>query len=119
MAPIIATAIQLLLPVAVNEVKKKLADEANVESFRSEPVLPKDISTVEAAPIALKHATVGLVKSKTSWFALALAAAGFLEQNQALLTSLFGSGTMGWILVFAGGASVVLRTITTSSIVDK
>lgn len=116
MIPIaLAYAIQLLLPVAVSEVKKKLAEEPN-NGF---PDSPEEIKTKDAAPIALKLAAVGSLKSKTAWVALAIALAGFFEQNQGLISQIVGDGYSGYVIAAVGGIMFFLRTISVGSIVDK
>lgn len=102
MAPLIAAAIKLLLPVAVSEVQKKL-----------------NVPVEEAAPIAVKAAVVGSVKSKTAWLAFAIALAGFFEQNQQLITNLVGPGYSGYVIAGVGAVMWYLRTVSTDGVVDK
>lgn len=114
MPPLIAILIQAFLPVAVDEIKKKVfeADPADMDSH-------KEVPTSAVAGIALKATVVGSLKSKTAWIALAIAAAGFFEQNQQIISQLVGSGNTGYVLAAVGGIMYFLRTISTNSIVDK
>lgn len=116
MVPVIALLIQALLPVAVDEIKKKVHEDTP-EVDRE--VSHKDIPTKDVAGMALQAVIVGSLKSKTAWVALAIAAAGFFEQNQGLISQLVGSGNGGYIMAVIGGIMYVLRTISTNSIVDK
>lgn len=116
MPPLIAILIQAFLPVAVDEVKKKLY-ENTPEVDRGDS--HKDIPSTDAAGIALKATITGSLKSKTAWVALAIAGAGFFEQNQHIISQLVGSGNTGYVLAAVGGIMYFLRTISTNSIVDK
>ena len=114
MAPVVALLINALLPVAVNEVKKKLAeDEATPYQ------VPQEVPISVAAPIAVREATVGMAKSKTVWFSVALGILGVVEAHSGMLIQHVGAENIGWILAAIAGVSGILRTITTSSIVDK
>lgn len=115
MAPIFAMLIQLLLPVAVAEVKKKLAEEPN-NGFSD---IPSEIPTSAAAPLAAKLVLKGSLKSKTAWISLAIALGGFFEQNQQILSQLVGSGNTGYVLAAVGGIMFFLRTISMGSLVEK
>lgn len=114
MAPLLAFLVNALIPVAVDEVKKKIAS--------SEPHAYEDhtdVPTVVAAPIAAKAAAVGLVKSKTSWFGVALLVLGFLEQNSQLLETVVPTQYFGLFMSGVGFLTILLRTITTTSVVEK
>lgn len=112
--PLLSLLIQLLLPVAVEEVKKKIADK-NPELYETH----KEVATGIAAPIAAKAAFKGMLKSKTAWIGLVIAVLGFFEQNQQILSQLIGADKLGLVIGVCGGISMILRTITTDSIVEK
>lgn len=118
MAPLLAYAIKLALPVLVSEAQRKLAGKANdTETFSV--TQPQDIPLEEAAPVAVKAAVIGSLKSKTVWFSLALGILGVVEAHSAVLMQAVGAENIGWILAGIGGISAVLRSITTNSMVDK
>lgn len=113
MAPLIGFLIQALLPVAVSEVKKKLAKDESTPYVEA-----KEVPTHIAAPIAAIAAAKGIATSKTAWFAGALLVLGFLEQNQQLLTQVIPAQWMGAFISGVGFITLILRTITTDSVVD-
>lgn len=116
MPPIVALLVQAFLPVAVDEIKKKVhAETPEVDRYDSH----KDIPTTQVAGEALQSTIVGSLKSKTAWVSLAIAAAGFFEQNQHIISQLVGSGNTGYVLAAVGGIMYFLRTISTNSLVDK
>lgn len=116
MPPLIALLIQAFLPVAVDEVKKRIhAETPEVDRYDSH----KDIPTTQAAGEALQGTIVGSLKSKTAWVALAIAGAGFFEQNQGIISQLVGSGNTGYVIAAVGGIMYFLRTISTNSLVAK
>lgn len=114
MAPLLALVVNALIPVAVTEIKKKIAadDPARYEDHTEVP-------TSVAAPIAAKAVAVGTLRSKTGWFALGLLVLGFLEQNQQLLGQLIPAQYMGVVLSGIGFLTLLLRTLTTQSVVEK
>lgn len=114
MVPLVAVLIQALLPVAVNEVKKQIASgDPHIYEDHT------DVPTAVAAPIAAKAAVKGLIKSKTSWFGVALLILGFLEQNQQLLATVVPTEYFGVFMSGVGFLTILLRTVTTTSVVEK
>lgn len=99
--------IQFLLPVALDAAKAKIA------AGTVQPVLP------DAHMIALQDATTGMFKSKTIWVAFIIGVAGFLEQNQGLLSQYIGADKMGLVMIIVGGVMAFLRTITGSTLSEK
>lgn len=114
MLPLVAILAQALIPVAVNEIKKKLSDDPTTPYET-----PEEVPTHVAAPIAAKAVGRGLVKSKTGWFALILLVLGFLEQNQQLLGQIIPAQYMGLAISGIGFLTLLLRTVTTESVVEK
>lgn len=108
---LIAMLAQLLIPVAVDEVKKKLAEKQGVTT--------SVISTAEAAVPAIKAVAAGSMSSKTAWFSLALLVLGFVEQNQQMLSALIPADKLGYVIAGIGAVSFFLRGLTTSSLVEK
>lgn len=96
--------IQMLLPVALDAAKAKIA-----------------AGTVQPDPhmIALQDAMAGTVRSKTMWVALIVAIAGFLEQNQGLLSQYIGADKLGLLMTFVGLVMAFMRTITGSTLSEK
>lgn len=105
--PLIPMLINILLPIAVEEAKKKLT-AANV---------PPTVITPEA--MAVKDVATGALTSKTMWFSLLLALLGLIEQYQGLFTQYVGADKMGTILVVVGAISAALRTVTNTSLSEK
>lgn len=99
--------INLLLPIAVDEAKKKLT-AANV---------PATVISPEA--MAVKDVATGALQSKTVWFALILSILGIVEQYQGLLSQYIGQDKMGIVLAVIGAISVALRTMTNTSLSEK
>jgi len=111
MAPIVALAVKLLLPVLVTEAQKKIS----AAEYR---VKAEDVSLEEAAPVAVAAAAKSLISSKTVIFSVLLAVLGAVEAHTDVLGPLLGH-KWGWVLVAIGGITAVLRTITTTSLVEK
>lgn len=108
MPPILALLIQTLLPIAVEEAKKKIAET---------PVVP--VKPADPHLLALTNTLSGAVASKTIWVAAAIALLGYLESNQQFLTQYIGTDKMGLVMFVISGLMVVLRTVTTGSLGDK
>lgn len=109
MAPILVLAVKALLPVLFAEATKKITEGVNP---------PGESVQVEAAKVAVKAAVVSVRSSKTVWFSLALGILGVIEQHADVLGPMLGQ-KWGWVLVAVGGATAILRTLTTSSLIDK
>lgn len=109
MAPLLALAIQTLIPVAVKEVEKRYLT-ADTYSTPTQ---------TEIAIEAVKDTAIGSLKSKTSWASLGIGILGVLEAHQGLLTDYVGQGNMGYVIAGIAALTYFLRTITTTSIVDK
>lgn len=107
MAPLIALLVQTLLPIAVDEAKKK------IEAGAVKPAAP------DPHMVAVTDTFSGAIKSKTIWFAVIVAVLGFVEQNQGLLTQYIGSDKMGIVIMVVGLIGAALRTVTTGSLGDK
>jgi hypothetical protein len=105
--PLIPMLINFLLPIAVEEAKKKLT-AANV---------PESVITPQA--MAVKDVATGALSSKTVWFALILSLLGIVEQYQGLLSQYIGQDKMGIILAVVGAISIALRTVTNTSLSEK
>lgn len=97
--------IQLLMPIAVDAAKKKIA------AGQTPPPSPEIM--------ALGMGLSGAAKSKTVWFAILLAVGGFLEQNQALVSQFVGTQNMGLVMTVVSGVMVLLRGITGESLAEK
>jgi lysozyme family protein len=61
----------------------------------------------------------GMLKSKTIWFALALAVFGAVQANLELLQPVLGPKAYGLFTVFVAVAVVVLRWVTTTALDEK
>lgn len=61
----------------------------------------------------------GTLKSKTMWFAAALAVLGALEMQQAFLRELVGAENFGAVMLGISVLTAVLRVVTTQSLSDK
>lgn len=110
MAPILALLVQTLLPIAVQEAKDKIA----AGEVKATPAPAPDPHAM-----AVTSTLSGAVSSKTMWAAAILAALGYLEQNQGLVSQYIGADKMGIVMLVVSGIMVVLRTITTGSLSDK
>lgn len=121
MPTLITTLVNLLLPVAVDEVKKKMQAKSDQKAESTATPVPDApvITTHEAAIPALQATFSGAVTSKTAWFSVALLVLGFLEQNQQLLTNLIPAQYMGVVIAGIGFLSLLLRATTTTSLVEK
>lgn len=111
MAPLLVLGAKILLPVLFNEAVKKLNQE-NVEAVPVEEVHK------EAARVAVAAAVKSVKSSKTVWFSIALGILGVIEQHADVLGPMLGQ-KWGWVLVAVGGATAILRTLTTTSLVEK
>lgn len=113
--------INLLLPVAVDEVRKKLQKESDVTAEKANiPVPDAPVITVKEAAIpALQQVVAGAVTSKTAWFSAALLAAGFLEQNGQLISNSVPPKYTGLVIAGIGFITLLLRTVTDSSLIEK
>lgn len=61
----------------------------------------------------------GSLRSKTIWFALALAVLGVIEMNLGLLAPYMSQLTFGLFSIVVGVGVAVLRAITTMPLEDK
>lgn len=111
---LLGAAVNLIFPVIVDELKKKLA-EKRPGVYNSH----KEIPTSEVAVQAVKVAVVGTAKSKTGWLGLAVVTLGYLEVNHELLTALVPAKWQGYVLLGIGAASFIIRGLTSESLVEK
>lgn len=107
MGALIAILINALLPVAVEEAKKKIQS------------VPGSEKIVTPQTLAIRDVTTGSMSSKTMWFSLILAILGIVEQYQGLLSQYIGEDKMGVILLVVGAISAALRTVTSTSLSEK
>lgn len=61
----------------------------------------------------------GILKSKTMWFAMALAVLGVFEQSSGLIRQMVGEANFGAVMTGISVAIAVLRVITTQPLSDK
>lgn len=121
MGALVPMLINFFLPVAVDAVRKKMqGDSDKVAEAASVPVPAAPTITVKDAAVpALQQVVAGAVTSKTAWFSAALLLAGFLEQNSQFITSIVPPKYTGLVIAGIGFITLLLRTVTTSSLVDK
>lgn len=62
---------------------------------------------------------MNLLKSKTMWFAAALAVLGVLELQAALVRDLVGAENFGLVMLGISVASALLRIVTTQALSEK
>lgn len=121
MSALIPMLINLLLPVAVDEVRKKMQGESDKVAEAASVTVPAapTITVADAAVPALQQVVAGAVTSKTAWFSGALLFAGFLEQNSQIISNIVPPQYTGLVIAGIGFITLLLRTVTTSSLVDK
>lgn len=121
MAALVPMLINLFLPVAVDAVRKKMQGESDTAAEAASTPVPAapTITVADAAIPALQQVVAGAVTSKTAWFSGALLIAGFLEQNSQLITNIVPPQYTGLVIAGIGFITLLLRTVTTSSLVDK
>lgn len=59
------------------------------------------------------------MKSRTLWFALALAVFGVIEMNVKVFSSYFTPELFGWFSIFISVIVAILRVITTTPLSEK
>lgn len=113
--------INLLLPVAVDEVRKKMQKQSDITAEKASVTVPDApvITAHEAAIPALQQVMAGAITSKTAWFSAFLLLAGFLEQNGQLISNIVPPKYTGLVIAGIGFITLLLRTITSSSLTEK
>lgn len=61
----------------------------------------------------------GMLKSKTMWFAAALALLGALEMQSALVRDLVGQENFGLVMLGISLATAILRVVTAQPLSEK
>lgn len=63
--------------------------------------------------------TMKMTKSKTMWFAVALAVMGVLEQSTGVIKQMVGEANFGLVMLLISVGVAVLRILTTMPLEDK
>lgn len=77
------------------------------------------MGTEEQQERPVKAVTRGAIRSKTMWFALALAAFGAMQLEMDHFQELVSREVFGWFNIATGIIIAILRVWTTTSLVER
>jgi len=60
-----------------------------------------------------------MLRSKTLWFSVLLAACGIVEQSSALVTQIVGPQNTGYVMLGVSVIVAILRSLTTQPLSEK